>query len=33
MLQVGLLDVDLCGPSVPKMFGVEGSDIHQCPEG
>ncbi|XP_060582996.1 cytosolic Fe-S cluster assembly factor NUBP2 homolog isoform X2 [Ruditapes philippinarum] len=31
--KVGLLDVDLCGPSVPKMFGVERSDIHQCPEG
>lgn len=31
--RVGLLDVDLCGPSVPKMFGVEGSDVHQCSEG
>jgi len=31
--KVGLLDVDLCGPSVPKMFGVEGMDIHQSPEG
>ena len=31
--KVGLLDVDLCGPSVPKMFSVEGKDIHQCPEG
>jgi len=32
-LQVGLLDVDLCGPSIPKMFSVEDKDIHQCPEG
>lgn len=31
--KVGLLDVDLCGPSVPKMFGVQGQDVHQCPEG
>lgn len=31
--KIGLLDVDLCGPSVPKMFAVEGKDIHQCPEG
>ena len=31
--QVGLLDVDLCGPSLPKMFGVNGQDVHQCPEG
>ncbi|WAQ97487.1 NUBP2-like protein [Mya arenaria] len=31
--KVGLLDVDLCGPSVPKMFGLEGHDVHQCPEG
>ncbi|KAL3876045.1 hypothetical protein ACJMK2_033931 [Sinanodonta woodiana] len=31
--KVGLLDVDLCGPSIPKMFNVEEKDIHQCPEG
>lgn len=31
--KVGLLDVDLCGPSIPKMFNLEGRDIHQCPEG
>ncbi|KAJ8318992.1 hypothetical protein KUTeg_004083 [Tegillarca granosa] len=30
---VGLLDVDLCGPSIPRMFNVEKHDIHQCPEG
>lgn len=27
--QVGLLDIDICGPSIPKMSGVEGQDIHQ----
>jgi Mrp family chromosome partitioning ATPase len=26
--QVGLLDVDICGPSVPRMLGLEGHDIH-----
>ncbi|WP_419639443.1 P-loop NTPase [Thiolapillus sp.] len=31
--QVGLLDVDLCGPSIPKMFNLEGHSIHQCSEG
>uniref|UniRef100_A0A7N0V7Q8 Cytosolic Fe-S cluster assembly factor NBP35 n=1 Tax=Kalanchoe fedtschenkoi TaxID=63787 RepID=A0A7N0V7Q8_KALFE len=27
--QVGLLDIDICGPSVPKMLGLEGREIHQ----
>ena len=27
--QVGLLDIDICGPSVPKMLGLEGQEIHQ----
>jgi len=27
--EVGLLDIDICGPSVPKMFGVEGEEVHQ----
>jgi len=26
----GILDVDLCGPSIPRMMNVEGKDIHQC---
>lgn len=30
---VGLLDVDLCGPSIPKMLGIENSVVHQCDEG
>lgn len=31
--KVGLLDVDLCGPSVPRMLNLDGHSIHQCPEG
>jgi Mrp family chromosome partitioning ATPase len=31
--QVGLLDVDLCGPSVARMLGVEGRDIQQSARG
>ncbi|XP_002509573.2 cytosolic Fe-S cluster assembly factor NBP35 isoform X1 [Ricinus communis] len=27
--QVGLMDIDICGPSIPKMLGLEGQDIHQ----
>ncbi|KAF6164501.1 hypothetical protein GIB67_025327 [Kingdonia uniflora] len=27
--EVGLLDIDICGPSIPKMFGLEGQSIHQ----
>jgi Mrp family chromosome partitioning ATPase len=23
-LEVGLLDIDICGPSIPKMLGMEG---------
>jgi Mrp family chromosome partitioning ATPase len=26
---VGVLDVDICGPSVPRMLGVEGEGIHR----
>merc|ERR1712071_221009 len=29
--KVGLLDVDLCGPSIPRMLGLEKKDIHQSP--
>ncbi|XP_030571266.1 cytosolic Fe-S cluster assembly factor NUBP2 homolog [Drosophila novamexicana] len=31
--KVGLLDIDLCGPSVPYLLGLEGSDIYQCEDG
>lgn len=27
--QIGLLDIDICGPSIPKMLGLEGQEIHQ----
>mmetsp|Transcript_1354 Transcript_1354/g.2370 ORF Transcript_1354/g.2370 Transcript_1354/m.2370 type:complete len:246 (+) Transcript_1354:196-933(+) len=27
--EVGLMDVDICGPSIPKMLGLEGEEIHQ----
>lgn len=28
-MQVGLLDIDICGPSAPKMFGLEGHEVRQ----
>ncbi|GAB2229675.1 hypothetical protein Droror1_Dr00013925 [Drosera rotundifolia] len=31
--QVGLLDIDICGPSIPKMLGLEGREIHQSSSG
>jgi len=31
--KVGVLDVDLGGPSIPRMMNVEGKDIHQCSAG
>jgi Mrp family chromosome partitioning ATPase len=33
LLQVGLLDIDICGPSIPKMLGLEGEEIHQSNAG
>lgn len=27
--QVGLMDIDICGPSIPKMLGLEGHEIYQ----
>lgn len=27
--QVGVLDIDLCGPSIPRMFNLEGQVLHQ----
>ena len=30
---VGLLDVDICGPSIPRMLGVSGRDVHQSADG
>ncbi|XP_068003416.1 cytosolic Fe-S cluster assembly factor NUBP2 isoform X1 [Melanerpes formicivorus] len=31
--KVGILDVDLCGPSIPHMLGVQDRDVHQCDSG
>lgn len=28
-MEVGLLDVDICGPSIPTMLGIEGREVHQ----
>lgn len=25
--KVGVLDVDLCGPSIPRMLGLEGQEV------
>ncbi|GMH33445.1 hypothetical protein BSKO_01279 [Bryopsis sp. KO-2023] len=30
---VGLLDIDICGPSLPKMMGLEGEEVHQSGSG
>ncbi|KAE9032820.1 Cytosolic Fe-S cluster assembly factor [Phytophthora rubi] len=32
-LQVGLLDVDITGPSVPRMLGLLGHEVHQSAAG
>uniref|UniRef100_A0A8D2PNR1 Nucleotide binding protein 2 n=1 Tax=Zosterops lateralis melanops TaxID=1220523 RepID=A0A8D2PNR1_ZOSLA len=31
--RVGILDVDLCGPSIPRMLRVQDSSVHQCDRG
>lgn len=31
--RVGLLDVDLCGPSVPKILGLQNRKVHQSSQG
>ncbi|KYQ88252.1 nucleotide binding protein 2 [Tieghemostelium lacteum] len=31
--KVGLLDVDLCGPSIPKMLGLENREVHKYSDG
>jgi Mrp family chromosome partitioning ATPase len=30
---VGLLDVDICGPSIPRMLGLVGQEVHQSASG
>ncbi|VDM33555.1 unnamed protein product [Hydatigera taeniaeformis] len=32
-LRVGLLDLDLCGPSVPRIMGLCDANVQQCSEG
>jgi len=31
--QIGVLDVDICGPSLPRMLGTEGETVHQSGSG
>ncbi|XP_047568655.1 cytosolic Fe-S cluster assembly factor NUBP2 isoform X2 [Lutra lutra] len=31
--KVGILDVDLCGPSIPHMLRAQGRAVHQCDSG
>lgn len=33
IFQVGILDVDLCGPSVPYLLKLENQEVHQCAAG
>lgn len=30
---VGILDIDLCGPSIPRVFGLDGNQVHQATSG
>ena len=32
-LRVGLLDIDICGPSIPQMLGLRGQSVHQAASG
>lgn len=31
--RVGILDIDLCGPSIPVLLGLDDHEVHQCPQG
>ncbi|XP_002732128.1 cytosolic Fe-S cluster assembly factor NUBP1 homolog [Saccoglossus kowalevskii] len=31
--QVAVLDIDICGPSIPKIMGIEGEQVHQSGSG
>jgi Mrp family chromosome partitioning ATPase len=31
--QVGLLDIDICGPSIPRMLGLVNQEVHQSSSG
>lgn len=30
VFQVALLDIDICGPSIPKIMGLEGEQVSKC---
>ena len=32
-LRIGLLDIDLTGPSIPRMLGLDGQSVHQSNDG
>ena len=32
-VNVGVLDIDICGPSLPRILGVEGEQVHQSGSG
>lgn len=31
--QIGLLDIDICGPSIPRIMGLESNQVHQSGAG
>ena len=31
--QVAVLDIDICGPSIPRLMGCEGEQVHQSGSG
>ncbi len=31
--KVGLLDIDLCGPSIPRIMGLDNQRLKNCSEG
>lgn len=33
MFQIAVLDVDICGPSIPKVMGLEGEQVRFSPQG
>lgn len=32
-LQIGILDIDICGPSIPRMLNLENEEVHQSNDG
>lgn len=33
LFKVSVMDVDICGPSAPRIMGVEGETVHQSGSG